>query len=52
MDRKAADDEYDEYYVGDDGSYEQIERKGRWAPYLVFVAGTTGGACVKKNCPV
>ena len=31
MDRKAADDEYDEYYVGDDGSYEQIERKGRWA---------------------
>ena len=26
MDRKAADDEYDEYYVGDDGSYEQIER--------------------------
>ena len=31
MDRKAADDEYDEYYVGDDGSYGQIERKGRWA---------------------
>ena len=24
MDRKAADDEYDEYYVDDDGSYEQI----------------------------
>ena len=21
-------------------------------PYLIFVTGTTGGACVKKNCPV
>ena len=28
MDRKAADDEHDEYDVGDDGSYKWIAKKG------------------------
>ena len=32
--------------------YEQQVVKYDPQSYLTFVTGTTGGACVKKNCPV